>query len=170
MDGIKINGGISDEQIKSIGIDGNAIEQVLFKFGQQLQDDLIDSLDQKRKNASGTLRQSIEALPKVSVNDGLYTYQLKMEDYYEYVDEGRKAGKQPPLESIVKWVRQKSAFGGLGVNESKDVNSVAFMIARKIGKFGIKPTHFFTNVINDGRLKQLTKDLTKAGAQGLNFN
>ncbi len=165
MDGISVSG-ISDKDLIDVDNFSNDIEGVLARFGQKLQEDLRQSLDDKNKNASGNLRQSIQAVPTVSFKDGIYTYTLAMADYYEFVDEGRKAGKMPPIESLVKWVRAKSAFGGLEVNESKDVRGVAFGIAKNIAKFGIKPSYFFTNVIDDGRLEQLTEDLALAGAKG----
>jgi hypothetical protein len=169
MDGISTSG-ITDKDLIEVKDFEDNIQGVLAKFGQKLQDDLIKSLDKKKKNASGGLRQSIQAVPDVSVSDGIYTYVLSMASYYEFVDEGRKAGKMPPIDSLIKWVKQKSAFGGLEVNESKDVRSVAFGIAKNIAKFGIKPSYFFTNVIDDGRLEQLTEDLATAGAQGFTLD
>ena len=169
MDGISTSG-ITDKDLIEVKDFEDNIQGVLAKFGQKLQDDLIKSLDKKKKNASGGLRQSIQAVPDVSVSDGIYTYVLSMASYYEFVDEGRKAGKMPPIDSLIKWVKQKSAFGGLEVNESKDVRSVAFGIAKNIAKFGIKPSYFFTNVIDDGRLEQLTEDLATAGAEGFTLD
>tara|TARA_R110000782_G_scaffold250719_1_gene338066 strand:+ start:295 stop:810 length:516 start_codon:yes stop_codon:yes gene_type:complete len=169
MDGISTSG-ITDKDLIEVKDFEDNIQGVLAKFGQKLQDDLIKSLDKKKKNASGDLRQSIQAPPSVSVSDGIYTYVLSMASYYEFVDEGRKAGKMPPIDSLIKWVKQKSAFGGLEVDESKDVRSVAFGIAKNIAKFGIKPSYFFTNVIDDGRLEQLTEDLATAGAQGFTLD
>ena len=169
MDGISTSG-ITDKDLIEVKDFEDNIQGVLAKFGQKLQDDLIKALDKKKKNASGGLRQSIQAVPDVSVSDGIYTYVLSMASYYEFVDEGRKAGKMPPIDSLIKWVKQKSAFGGLEVNESKDVRSVAFGIAKNIAKFGIKPSYFFTNVIDDGRLEQLTEDLATAGAEGFTLD
>tara|TARA_R110000787_G_scaffold188108_1_gene299907 strand:+ start:155 stop:670 length:516 start_codon:yes stop_codon:yes gene_type:complete len=169
MDGISTSG-ITDKDLIEVKDFEDNIQGVLAKFGQKLQDDLIKSLDKKKKNASGGLRQSIQAVPNVSIQDGFYTYVLSMASYYEFVDEGRKAGKMPPVDSLIKWVKQKSAFGGLEVNESKDVRSVAFGIAKNIAKFGIKPSYFFTNVIDDGRLEQLTEDLATAGAEGFTLD
>lgn len=165
MEGISVTG-IDDKNLVEVKNFDRDVQGVLARFGAKLQEDLIRSLDNKKKNASGDLRQSIQAVPNVSVQDGFYTYVLSMADYYEFVDEGRRAGKMPPIDSLIKWVRQKSAFGGLEVNKSKDVRSVAFGIAKNIAKFGIKPSYFFTDVIEDGRLEQLTKDLTEAGADG----
>lgn len=165
MEGISVTG-IDDKNLVEVRNFDRDVQGVLARFGAKLQEDLIKSLDNKNKNASGDLRQSIQAVPNVSIQDGFYTYVLSMADYYEFVDEGRRAGKMPPIDSLIKWVRQKSAFGGLEVNKSKDVRSVAFGIAKNIAKFGIKPSYFFTDVIEDGRLEQLTKDLTEAGADG----
>ena len=60
---------------------------------------------------------------------------------------------------IIKWTRVKATFGGL---ETKDPESTAFAIARKIGKFGIKPSNFYSDVINDGRLIELQAALERA--------
>ena len=165
MEGISVSV-ISDKNLIEVKNFDRDVQGVLARFGQKLQEDLIKSLDNKNKNASGGLRQSIQAIPDVSIQDGMYTYVLSMASYYEFVDEGRKPGKMPPIDSLVKWVRQKSAFGGLEVNKSEDVRGVAFGIAKNIAKFGIKPSYFFSNVIDDGRLEQLTEDLAIAGAEG----
>ena len=171
MDGITTEGnfgGIEDILLSEVPKAGGGIEGLLMRFGQKLQDDLIKSLDTKKKNATGDLRQSIQAVPNVSVTDGIFTYKLILADYYEYVDEGRKAGKQPPIKDIIKWVRVKAALGGLDV--TKNVEGVAFAIARKIGKFGIKPSNFFSDVVNDGRFNKLQNDLADMGVSGFILN
>ena len=135
---------------------GNSIRDILQRFGNKLQEDLRQSLDNKKKTTSGDLRQSINF--NVKITGSIYTFALTMSDYWQWVDEGRAAGKRPPIEPIRKWVSEKAAFGGLDVKK-KDVNSVAFLIARKIGKFGIKPSNFFKDVINDGRVGELEDEL-----------
>lgn len=45
--------------------------------------------------------------------------------------EGRKQGRQPPSEALIPWVRFK-----LGINDPKRVRSIAYLIARKIGRKG----------------------------------
>jgi hypothetical protein len=53
--------------------------------------------------------------------------------YAPFVEYGRKPGKQPPVDAIVRWIAQKPVDIG-----DRDIRSVAFMIARKIGKRGVK--------------------------------
>lgn len=157
-DGINVDTpNFNDEDFNEV-FSGKTITDILGKFGNDLQTDLVTSLAKKGKNASGALSQSITF--KTEVLGETFTFALSMADYYDYVDKGRLAGKQPPLSSIIEWVRTKSAFG-LDVSGNKEINGVAFAIARKIGKFGIKPTNFFTDVIDDGRVQKLSKDLER---------
>ena len=160
-DGIEIESfgipeGISDTDLQNVFFSGS-VADVLAKFGQQLQGDLRNSLDAKGKNATNELGQSITF--NVEVFGGEFQFSLSMAKYWRWVDEGRKAGKQPPIEPIKKWVKVKSVFGGL---PTENQDGVAFAIARKIGKFGIKPSNFFTDVIGDGRLQKLQEDLARA--------
>ena len=137
--------------------DDSVVKDVLDNFSTKLVNDLKTSLSRKGKKASGNLYDSINVEVKLLGND--YNLVVKMADYWNYVDKGRKPGKQPPISSIVKWIRNKPSFGGLG---NKKPESVAFGIAKKIGKFGIKPTNFYTKVINDGRLIKLEEDIAEA--------
>lgn len=52
--------------------------------------------------------------------------------YAGYVEHGRRAGRQPPVAALVPWVKRK-----LGV-PAKRARSVAFLVARKIGRRGIR--------------------------------
>jgi len=45
--------------------------------------------------------------------------------------EGRKAGKRPPSDALIPWVKFK-----LQIKEDKKAKSVAFLVARKIGREG----------------------------------
>jgi len=56
-------------------------------------------------------------------------------DYAKYVDQGRKPGKQPPLDAIIEWCKRKNID-----------KKAAFPIARKIGRLGIKPTNFMSPI------------------------
>ena len=73
--------------------------------------------------------------------------QILMEDYGEFVDQGRRPGKQPPLSKIQAWCRRK-----------KIPVKAAFPIARKIGKFGTPPTYFI-QITMSRRAKQMQKDI-----------
>lgn len=159
-DGINIEGGLDDATLDfADAFKGNSIRDILGRFGSKLQEDLVRSLDSKGKNASSSLQQSIKF--DVTILGSAFVFSLSMSDYWKWVDEGRKPGKRPPLEPIKQWVRTKAAFGGLNIKGTKEADSVAFLIARKIGKFGIKPSNFYSDVINDGRVEALEEELTK---------
>lgn len=61
------------------------------------------------------------------------------------VELGRSAGKQPPSSALELWVRRK-----LGVPENR-VKSVAFLVARKIGRQGTKAVEMFTKAFDQGK-------------------
>lgn len=58
-------------------------------------------------------------------------------EYALYVEFGRKAGKRPPSDNILEWVINK----GIATLDS-GAKSVAFLIARSIGRKGSKPHPF----------------------------
>lgn len=63
--------------------------------------------------------------------------------YAPFVNYGRKPGKRPPVEAILKWVALKPVKTG-----DKDARSVAFAIAAAIGKRGVKPKLFFEKTLS----------------------
>lgn len=128
---------------------------------------LAEGLSENNTEASGDLKKSIRfniksSSKKIELN-------ITMLDYWGAVDEGRKAGKQPPIDKIKEWltypnVRDKIRFGQ---NDSEfsdsERNSLAYLIARKIGKQGTKGTNFATNVFESSLItKELPEVLTDA--------
>ena len=59
--------------------------------------------------------------------------------YGEVIELGRRPGQTPPpIAPLIPWVRSK-----LGIDDAKEQRSVAFAIARKIGKSGFPGVHMF---------------------------
>ena len=57
-------------------------------------------------------------------------------DYYQYIDSGRKAGgKRVPVESILTWIRKKN----IRPRNEMTINSLAYIIQRSINRKGIFP-------------------------------
>jgi hypothetical protein len=154
---IEINNGFDDVSFNEEFL-SNSIIDVLGRFGNTIQTDLRKSLDDGGHNASSRLNQSIQFKVDFFGEDG-YTFQLSMADYYDYLDKGRAAGKEPPLAPILQWVKLKSVFGGM---PEKNQKSMAFAIKKKISKFGTQPTYWFTKVVEDGRLNELSKELSNS--------
>jgi hypothetical protein len=95
--------------------------------------------------------------------------QLLGNDYIYYLDKGRAPGKFPPVQTIRDWVSQK-----LGV-DNKIVNSIAYLVGRKISKEG---TAIFKNsskglqldILVEEMLEDLTKELPeKMAAEALTW-
>jgi len=172
------NKGRSDS-ILNKPIEFNEIEQVLVDYAKLIADDASDNLNKINKygsdsNASGTLQQSINISP-VSFMGGNYSIEIGMADYYKWVNDGRSAGKRPPVSAIKNWIVKKQLRlddGGftkkgykregtllasskkkvkLGNRKVNILDAVAYKIAAKIGKYGTKPTNFLTDAVNKNK-------------------
>ena len=127
-------------------------------FGGLMTSRLSEGLKDNNSDASGKLDESIKFTIKSKANK--IEMDLSMLDYYEFVDEGRKAGKQPPIKPILEWLSYPNVLDKIGASGLEDTQKegLAFQIARKIGREGTKGTDFYTNVI-ESRL--VTQDLPK---------
>ena len=78
------------------------------------------------------------------------------------VEFGRKPGRQPPVQSIVDWMRTRRIATGAGPRRQRQI---AFAIARKIGREGTKAQPFMGPALerNRSRLTQLMNESTRRG-------
>ena len=92
-------------------------------------------LTDKGINASYKLLNSVETV--VRRNDDEFTVTINLEPYWYYVENGRKAGRFPPIDKILEWIRVKpirpysDSRGRLPTEEQ-----LAFLISRKIAEQG----------------------------------
>ena len=104
-------------------------------------------------NSTTRLAQSLKAT--FDKNQNSSSYDILSEEYGKYVDEGRKTGSPPPIGSIIKWIGDKKIkfrdfeTGKFLSTQSKPykLKQLAFVIKRKIGLEGIKPTNFVDDAI-----------------------
>jgi len=132
-----------------------------------MQTKMQNNLKNSNGLASGELYSSIDFTSKIMGTQ--FVFQLDMGvDYWKWVDEGRGAGKAPPIDGLVKWVNTKATFGGFrnvpNIRDRAVQRGLAFVIARKIGKKGTKGNKFYSKAVTPDRLKQLQRDLSKAAA------
>ena len=115
------------------------VQRVLGEFAVALRNEYQDNLILHNRIASGDLLNSVEY---VIDRDGYtYTVSLMLKDYWYFVENGRKAGKWPPMDAILSWIKAKpvlprpNAKGKLPTPQQ-----LAFLIARKIGEEGTEGT------------------------------
>lgn len=69
--------------------------------------------------------------------------------YGHFVEQGRNPGKMPPDSPIRSWVRENL------LSSTISINSLTYLVRRKIGKLGTKGKHLIKKVINKYRSKRV---------------
>lgn len=158
------------------------IEAILDDFGTKVKEDLQQSL---RDNGVTYGGQDSKLSNKISFEINqigpAITFKLKMPEYGEAVDKGRGKGlTPPPIAPIEAWIKRRGIKPTPNevrnkkvktlknkvvrkavkqIDRAKQIKSVAFAISRSIGKNGFEGNNFYSEVVNDGRLEKLKKDL-----------
>lgn len=123
-------------------IEWKHLTEVLNRYGEFFIEQARANLGKNRSNASMTLNDTMKSI--VTVVDDHYKVEIELQDYWEYVENGRKPGKFPPVNRIKEWISVKpvrpypDARGKLPT-----VDQLAFLIGRKIANEGIDPKPFF---------------------------
>ena len=102
--------------------------QVLAEYAQYIETTYKSNLEQNGHKATGRLISSVHTV--VNIGDKSMSVDMYLEDYYKYVEKGRNAGKMPPVNAILDWVKVK-----LNLPTEKQ-NSVAWAIAKNMEKIG----------------------------------
>lgn len=119
------------------------LKEVLERYGEAFIKNAQQNLISRDAVASGNLIQSME-IDNIEINDRMMSVTLSLADYWYYVENGRKAGKMPPISAIEKWIEVKPVIPKVMKNRKiPTVRQQAFAIARSIGKKGTKPKKFF---------------------------
>lgn len=164
------------------------IKNVLTIWGLELVDDTKAEIDKLVEHAGGqTSDLSGSVNYKVLSQGGNITFQLTMADHWVNVEDGRGPNlKPPPLKPIQEWINKKHLpvdkillavnikFRGQGktlgghvikkrtlksITHERKVEMVSWMIAKSIGKKGIKPRPFLNKVLTTERMEKLKKML-----------
>jgi len=115
------------------------------------------------KVASGTLARSVEV--QVQQKNDYTLIQVLMEEYGQWVQSGRMAGKGfVPVGSLMRWIKQRGLKGRDKKGRYMTDKSFAYAIQKNINKFGIRPANFLDisieKIMNDERIVNLIGEAT----------
>ena len=118
----------------------NNLQQVLDDFTKDVAETYKSLLLRDGKNATGELISSIKPMTPALV-DGIFECSLSLAPHWKYVENGRKAGKFPPIDNILDWVKAKPQLARPNRLDRKEIapKQLAFLVARKIAAKGIQP-------------------------------
>ena len=85
----------------------DSIAEIVAVWGNKLTEDITESLGNKNMIASGVTAQSFK--PSVKIGEDFVEFTLEAPTYYDVLDKGGKrwTDKQPPVDSILGWMRTK---------------------------------------------------------------
>lgn len=119
---------------------------VLEEYAVQIVKEYRNNLAQGVRNASKKLSDTLST--KVKVGETEISVELTMQDYWYYVEHGRKKGKMPPIKSIVEWIKIKPVIPrpfGKHKDRMPSPQALAWPIAKKIAREGTRGTHDLRN-------------------------
>ncbi len=149
------------------------IQGILQNWGNELISKFRANLQKNKSLASRRLYSEIE--PDISPTKTGYSLQIKMLDYYKWIEDGRPPTKtntpsNPTLQkSIEQWIINKGIQTRTSKNQSRaaSVKSLAYVIARKIHRKGTKARPFISPALNDKMLQTLSDRVGKYIADSL---
>lgn len=118
------------------------LRETLNNFADYFIQSARNNLSDNNTNASFDLYNSFEKI--IEIGDDWFSVKISLEDYWYYVENGRKAGKFPPLPKIQEWVNIKPVEALPDRNgRTPSVEQLTFLISRKIANEGTEPQPFF---------------------------
>lgn len=160
------------------------INNLIVGFGESLAKDLNESLNKALKDGGSRNPQeaALHFNPRFKITSSGTTIEIIASgDYWRYVEHGRKAGKMPPSNKLGKKWQNKNNINAPEIiykiqvdyfqkkrlkrnvkklKFDKAAKQLSFLIARSIGKKGVKPRPYIDRVLNDGRITKLGEALS----------
>jgi len=140
---------------------GENTKKALDKFGKYLVKESRKNLTRKKKNVTNSLYESLDYDIKAMPNS--FEFDFLMNEYGEWVDKGRKAGKNPPFSPLRKWVEDRRIQFRSNKGKFQTYDQTAWAIVKSIGKKGIPASNFYSRPFNLGYAK-LPNEIVEAYA------
>ena len=94
--------------------------------------------------------------------DHLFEVYFDLPSYFYFAENGRRPGKFPPPDAILKWVQFKRIVPRPGRDgKVPSTNQLVYLISRKIATKGTEGKHLFEKTLDDPNLDNLADKLVE---------
>ena len=94
--------------------------------------------------------------------DNLFEVSFELPSYFYFAENGRRPGKFPPPDVILKWVQFKRLVPRPGRDgKVPSTNQLVYLISRKIATKGTEGKHLFEKTLDDPSLDNLADKLVE---------
>lgn len=94
--------------------------------------------------------------------DNLFEVYFELPQYFHFAENGRRPGKFPPPDAILKWVQFKRLVPRPGRDgKVPSTNQLVYLISRKIATKGTEGKHLFEKTLDDPNLDNLADKLVE---------
>ena len=94
--------------------------------------------------------------------DNLFEVNFDLPSYFPFAEYGRRPGKFPPPDAILKWIQFKRLVPRPGRDgKVPSTNQLVYLISRKIATKGTEGKHLFEKTLDDSSLDNLADKLVE---------
>lgn len=122
------------------------LTMVLNEMGKEIVDVYRYKLQENDVNATHTLSQSLNY--QIKSKDRVFDLYIDLQDYWYYVEYGRKAGVFPNINSIREWIKVKPVIPYKTNGKIPSLNQLTYLIGRSIKENGIKGKHLLYTTVD----------------------
>ena len=95
-------------------------------------------------------------------NGNLFEVYFDLPSYFPFAENGRRPGKFPPPDAILKWIQFKRLVPRPGRDgKVPSTNQLVYLISRKIATKGTEGKHLFEKTLDDSNLDNLADKLVE---------
>jgi hypothetical protein len=156
--------------------DNDGVTRIIQNWGNELIKQLQNNLLKNKSNASSSLSQSIT--PEITQPATGYNLSIMMQDYWFYVENGRKptqgGGNGQLYKNIYEWIQNKRDLQVNVISKSPDriaaTKSLAYVITRKIHREGTKAKPFASPALKQVTTQTLATRISEYIVESLTGN